>query len=300
MAKGKADRPPGVPLRPPRPDDHGLEDEGPRTSVERSPFAPDEFNDDLITNPGAPAALAEVAEDPFEEPTPPSPSLAQREGGEARARTVSSLSLPLPSPVPPPSTTPLAPARKEGFLAPGAAPAQDVAQRLAEAGAAKLAGAKRHRIIAVAEAGPDWTWARVREIAIGVLFLGLVASALWVKRGQPVAKQRPKVVLLEDANRPIVVRGWKDLYLAQQHAGTSTGADGAALQGVGSLSVFSVPAGAQVFVDRVYRGETPLVLPGGKSVVEVRVQMNGYASWTGMVTPDKNGHATVNAVLVRR
>jgi hypothetical protein len=35
-------------------------------------------------------------------------------------------------------------------------------------------------------------------------------------------------------------------------------------------------------------------------VVEVRVQLNGFTTWTGMVSPDDNGHATVNAVLMRR
>lgn len=285
--------------------------------MERSPFSPDEFTDELVTNPGAPAPVADAEEDPFEEPTPsspssfsvppspelppsPSPSARPASGRGAGPTPGSSLSLPLPSPVaPPPSSTPLPP-RKEGLLAPGAAPVRDVAERLAEAGAAKLAGVKKHRLIAVPEAGPDWTWARLREIAIGLLFLAMVASALWVKREQPAAKQRPKVVLLEEANRRVVMRGWKDLYLAQQQAGSSTGSDASPREGAGTLSVFSVPSGSQVFVDRVYRGDTPLVLPGGRSVVEVRVQMNGYTSWTGMVTPDDNGHATVNAVLVRR
>lgn len=303
MAKGKADPPPrSVPLRAPGKlgDELALEDDEPRTSVGQAPFAPDEFVDDLITNPGAPAALEvgpSAGLDPFEDLTPP-PSIPPP---SRTASTGGSLVLPIPAPPSAPAVADRPPPRAEGFLAPGKAPFQDAAQRLAAAGAAKIAGAKKHRIIAVAAAGPDWTWARLREIAIGLLLIGLLGSALWVKGAQPVTKQRPKVLLLDEAKRPLVVRSWKDLYLAQQNAVSST-VSGAAvpLEGSGTLGVFSVPGGAQVFVDRVYRGETPLVLPGGRSVVEVRVQLNGFTTWTGMVSPDDNGHATVNAVLNRR
>lgn len=303
MAKGKGEPPPRIlPLRAPGKlgDELSLADDEPRTSVGQSPFAPDEFVDDLITNPGAPAALAdEVARpsdpDPFEDLTPP-PSIP----APARAAsTGGSLVLPLPAAPGAPAVVDRPP-RLEGFVAPGKAPFQDAAQRLSAAGAAKIAGAKKHRIVAVAEAGPDWTWARLREIAIGVLLIGLVASAFWVDRARPVAKERPKVLLLDEASRPLVVRSWKDLYLAQQSAASSTVSGAEPLEGVRTLSVFSVPGGAQVFVDRVYRGVTPLVLPGGRSVVEVRVQLNGFTTWTGMVSPDDNGHATVNAVLTRR
>ena len=71
-----------------------------------------------------------------------------------------------------------------------------------------------------------------------------------------------------------------------------------ASDGVGSISVETRPAGAQVWLDRRLVGETPMLIPDvtpGAHVVEFR-QM-GYRAWATNVRVDPSEQARVAASL---
>jgi hypothetical protein len=66
----------------------------------------------------------------------------------------------------------------------------------------------------------------------------------------------------------------------------------------GSLAVSSLPEGAQVFVNGVARGATPLLLqdlPVGSRVV--RVELQGHERWTSAVRIVANRRAVAMAEL---
>ncbi|MFO0726910.1 MAG: PEGA domain-containing protein [Myxococcota bacterium] len=283
--------------------------DGPITAVEPSPFAPGELDED--TNPGD---APEV--DPFEEPTPPASVIPET----PRA----SLVLPRPPPVSPPvgpgpSLSPGAifsagdvgkprvDPRPSGGLGLGVGPAlDDAAAKLARAGQESVRQ-KRRRLIRVQEQAPQLTWARLREGALVALMVVLSVVAVWREKVLAHSgRAPPKVVLIEDAKqRPRrMIKSWQDVYFAQQAAESSTAAAEAGApvrQAVaGTLSVFSTPPGAQVFLDGELRGETPLVITHRSGAVQIRLQLNGYRGVTKMVAPDENGHAVFNATLEQR
>lgn len=67
----------------------------------------------------------------------------------------------------------------------------------------------------------------------------------------------------------------------------------------GRLLVSSVPAGAQVFVDEVARGQTPLTVPASPGEHVVRLSSPSYLSWTKTVAVESYGKHEVKAELAK-
>ncbi|MBN1167419.1 MAG: PEGA domain-containing protein [Methanospirillaceae archaeon] len=66
----------------------------------------------------------------------------------------------------------------------------------------------------------------------------------------------------------------------------------------GNLIVTSVPSGASVMIDEVYRGITPLTLPGmNVDNYDLIVSMPGYHDWIGSVYVPYNSTGQIEAVL---
>jgi hypothetical protein len=71
--------------------------------------------------------------------------------------------------------------------------------------------------------------------------------------------------------------------------------------GPGSLNVQSRPTGAQVFVNDQLIGSTPLAIPSmPEGSATVRIEMEGYQTWTTTVHVNAGEPARVNASLDRR
>jgi len=87
--------------------------------------------------------------------------------------------------------------------------------------------------------------------------------------------------------------------VALDNAGAAAGAAGAPSAGVG-LQIDSRPAGAQVWVDGVPAGVTPLLLPSvGVGNHSVRIELAGYQPWTTSVAVVTGERARVAASLER-
>lgn len=67
----------------------------------------------------------------------------------------------------------------------------------------------------------------------------------------------------------------------------------------GRLLITSVPAGAEVYVDEVKRGQTPLTVPGSPGEHVVRLSSPTYLSWTQTVTVKSYGKHDVKAELAK-
>ena len=66
-----------------------------------------------------------------------------------------------------------------------------------------------------------------------------------------------------------------------------------------TVTVLSLPTGAEVYHDGVFRGHTPIILeaiPAGKHVI--RLTMNGYESWSVSFSAGSNKNETITAELI--
>lgn len=67
----------------------------------------------------------------------------------------------------------------------------------------------------------------------------------------------------------------------------------------GTVNFYSAPSGAKVYVDGVYAGVTPLVLPfvapGGR---DIKMALEGYWDWHGMAGVPEGGVTTVAAYMI--
>lgn len=78
-------------------------------------------------------------------------------------------------------------------------------------------------------------------------------------------------------------------------------AEGGSGQGNGSMTIMSVPPGAETFVDNAFRGITPLTIddvPAGKHTV--KLALSGYESWSGSFPTTGGQNGTITAHLIER
>lgn len=78
-------------------------------------------------------------------------------------------------------------------------------------------------------------------------------------------------------------------------AGTEIGHDN------GTVTIVSHPSGAEVFIDSIFQGHTPIILnslPSGQHTL--RLTMNGYEFWSGSFFATGTKNETITADLIER
>jgi hypothetical protein len=130
------------------------------------------------------------------------------------------------------------------------------------------------------------------QLTTALLYTAVVAMNLGDKRTSAnafadLARLRPDFRIDSAEFPPAVVEAFEK---ARQYE---------AKQPRGRMNISSTPAGAQVFIDEVPRGQTPLTVPGSPGEHVIRLQSNGYLSWTKLQMVDSYGKHEVKAELTK-
>jgi hypothetical protein len=90
---------------------------------------------------------------------------------------------------------------------------------------------------------------------------------------------------------------YSDQVLVMENGTTTLQANLTPIVEAGTLEVTSSPPGADLYVNGAYVGKTPFASPGiAAGTYDIRLELEGYAEWTGTATVTGDEVKTVNAV----
>ena len=91
---------------------------------------------------------------------------------------------------------------------------------------------------------------------------------------------------------------YRDQVLVTESGTTTLQANLTPIVKAGTLEVTSSPPGADIYVNGAYVGKTPFASPGiAAGTYDIRLDLEGFAEWTGTATVTGDEVETVNAVL---
>ncbi len=144
--------------------------------------------------------------------------------------------------------------------------------------------------------------ARYATATVEMRAIDAEGTLVFRKRGQGEAEAKDSPKFLGPANDARVKAAWQattavlGALLAHQ-AVTADGAPADSVAGVVPVRITSDPPGADVVVDGIYRGATPLELKLPARAVELLIERPGYLPWKRTVLP--NANEPVHRELIR-